>query len=789
MEKNTVTVGYILWVIKHRWIVLVTTFVVVVGLGFGAQHLGLNQNYRVFFGKDNPDLLAFEAIEDIYTKNDNILFVMRSKQGDGFNAKSLQAVRELTKEAWQIPHSTRVDSITNFQHTWAKGDELIVEDLVGEGPITEGVVERARRISLKEPFLNGKLISPDWTTTGVNVRIQLPGKSPFELSKTVAFSRQLRDRFKQKYPNLDIKLTGIAALNNAFAEAPLIDAPNVIPVMFGVFALVMVAFLRSFLGTVAALTLVSLSAIVTLGVAGFLGTLLDPASAAAPIIILTLAVADSIHILVTFFEGLQGGLNRREAIIESFRVNAQPVFLTSITTAVGFLSLNFSDSPPFRLLGNITAFGVMVAWVFSMTFLPAALAVLPFRVPSKSSLKVSLFERLGKFVTKRHKGIAIAFVSITLVLLGAMATLKVDDRFHEYFSESLPIRSATDFSLKHLTGIYQASYSLDAGESGGVSDPEYLSKVASFVDWLRTRPEVAHVNSFSDTMKRLNKNMHGDDLRYYRLPERRELGAQYLLLYEMSLPYGLDVNDQINIDKSALRVDVTYGDVNLSVIEKSVAESQQWLATYGTEAMKSARGAGPALMFASITRRNINSMLVGTSVGFGIISAILAVALLSFRMGVISLIPNVLPAAMAFGVWALVVGEVGFAVSIVAGLSIGIIVDDTVHFLSKYQRARRELGMSAQEAVHYAFKMVGSAIVGTSIIVSAGFAMLGLSTFRVTAYMGYLTSIAIIAALVTDLFLLPSLLCCFFAKSGKTKMRDTFSRSDESTLIQTRGLQ
>jgi len=137
-------------------------------------------------------------------------------------------------------------------------------------------------------------------------------------------------------------------------------------------------------------------------------------------------------------------------------------------------------------------------------------------------------------------------------------------------------------------------------------------------------------------------------------------------------------------------------------------------------------------------------------------------------MGVISLIPNVLPAAMAFGVWALLVGEVGFAISVVAGLSIGIIVDDTVHFLSKYQRARRELGMSAEEAIRYAFKTVGSAIVGTSIIVSAGFAMLGLSTFRVTAYMGYLTSIAIIAALVTDLFLLPSILCCFFTRSGKT---------------------
>lgn len=775
---------YILWVMKHRWLVLVTTFVVVVGLGIGAQHLRLSQNYRVFFGKDNPDLLAFDAVEDIYTKNDNILFVIRPKQGGGFNAKSLEAVRELTKEAWQIPNSTRVDSITNFQHTWAKGDELIVEDLVGEGAITPSVVERARQVSLKEPFLNGRLISPDGKTTGVNVRIQLPGKSSSELSKTVAFSRQLRDQFKQKYPNLDIKITGLAMLNNAFAEAPMTDARNVIPVMFGVFTLVMVAFLRSLLGTVATLTLVIFSVIISLGVAGYLGTLLDPASAAAPIIIMTLAVADSIHIIVTFFEGVRGGLNKRDAIIESFRVNAQPVFLTSITTAVGFLSLNFSDSPPFRLLGNVTAFGVMVAWVLSMTFLPAALAVLPLRVPSGSNLTGSVIERLGEFVIKRYKGITMTIVAITLVLLGAIATLKVDDRYHEYFSEVLPFRTATDFSLKHLTGIYQVSYSLEAGEPSGVSDPEYLSKVANFVAWLRTRPEVAHVNSFSDTMKRLNKNMHADDPRYHRLPENQELGAQYLLLYEMSLPYGLDVNDQINIDKSALRVDVTYGDVDLSVMEKSVAESQQWLATNGTEAMKSARGAGPALMFANITRRNIDGNLFGTTIGFAIIAAIIAFALRSFKMGVISLIPNVLPAAMAFGVWALVVGEVGFAISVVAGLSIGIIVDDTVHFLSKYQRAQRELGMGVQEAIRYAFKTVGSAIIGTSIIVTAGFAMLGLSTFRVTAYMGYLTSIAIIAALVTDLFLLPSLLCCAFYRSGKAKVRETISQTNEPKFIQ-----
>jgi predicted RND superfamily exporter protein len=292
-----------------------------------------------------------------------------------------------------------------------------------------------------------------------------------------------------------------------------------------------------------------------------------------------------------------------------------------------------------------------------------------------------------------------------------------------------------------------------------VSDPEYLAKVDEFADWLDARPAVVHVSSFTRTMKTLNMNMHADDPAEYRLPTSHELGAQYLLLYELSLPYGLDVNDQIDVDKSSLRVNVTYGDVDVKVVEREVAQSEAWLAQNGTPSMRAARGTGTPLMFAKITRRNIASMLLGTGLGFALIAGILMIALKSVRLGVISLIPNVLPALMAFGVWAMIVGQVGFAVSIVAGLSIGIIVDDTVHFLSKYQYARGT--MDAPDAVRYVFRTVGPAILGTTLIVAIGFAMLGLSTFRVTAYMGLLTSLTAACALVVDFLLLPAILLAF----------------------------
>ncbi len=336
--------------------------------------------------------------------------------------------------------------------------------------------------------------------------------------------------------------------------------------------------------------------------------------------------------------------------------------------------------------------------------------------------------------------------------------MDINDRYHEYFSTKLDIRKSMEFSIENLSGVYITSFSLESGDTNGVSDPEYLSKVSDFTDWLRARPEVSHVNSFSDTMKRLNKNMNSDDPSYHKLPDNRELGAQYLLLYEMSLPYGLDVNDQINVDKSSLRLDVTYSDTNLNKIVQSSKDANHWIAQNGTDSMKENRGAGTTLMFGNITKRNIDAMIIGTFVGFGMIAVILMLALWSVRIGTISLIPNILPSAMAFGVWAILIGEVGFAVSVIASISIGIIVDDTVHFLTKYHRARTELGCDTPDAIRYAFQTVGTAILGTSFIIAAGFAMLGLSTFRVTSYMGLLTSLAIVCALITDFLLLPALL-------------------------------
>ena len=762
-EPQPLSERYARWVLPHRWAVLLTALLLTAASAAGLPMLDLATDYRVFFSPDNPDLAAYEAVENIYTKNDNVLFVLQPASGDVFTPELLDTMRSLTTDAWQIPYSTRVDGLTNFQHTWADGDELIVEDLVGPGPITPEVVARARQVGLSEPMLVGKLVAPDARTAGINVRVSLPGESKAELPATVEHVRELLTTYRAAHPDLEIHASGIAMMNWSFAEAPMLDMPFVMPLMFGALVLAIVFFLRSMSGIVGTLTVLLLSTLTAVGIAGHLGLLLDPVSAAAPIVILTLAVADSIHILVTWMALRRDNIESREALVEALRINAMPVFLTSITTAIGFLSLNFSDSPPFKLLGNITAFGVMVAWVYSMSVLPALVEILPAgAVVRRGSGRLdALMERFADFIVRRHRPVLAAATAVAILLSLSIAKLKVNDQYIDYFAESLPIRVASDFTVDNLSGIYSTSYSLEAGGSQEVANPAYLAAVDAFSDYLVSRPGVVHVNSFTRTMKRLNMNLHADDPAEYRLPDDQELAAQYLLLYELSLPYGLDVNDQIDVDKRALRLDVTYGDVDIAEVEEEIALAGAWLAANGTESMRSAQATGVPRMFGKITRRNVSSMLVGTGLGFLLIAAILMFALRSLRLGIISLIPNVLPAAVAFGIWAWLVGDVGFAVSVVTGLSIGIIVDDTVHFLSKYNLARQEKGLAAPDAVRYAFRTVGVAILGTTFIVAIGFAMLGLSTFRVTSYMGQLTSLTVLSALAIDFLLLPTLLIAF----------------------------
>ncbi|MCG6864723.1 MAG: MMPL family transporter [Thiogranum sp.] len=747
------------WLVRWRWALVVAVLALVALAAAGARFLTFSNDYRVFFSKENPQLLAFENLQNTYTKSDNVLFVLAPADGTVFTPQTLSAVEWLTEQSWQIPYSIRVDSVSNFQHTYAEDDDLIVEDLVTDaGHYTAQDLERVKQVALHEPLLVNRIVSPDGRVTGVNVIVQLPGVDPAaEVPQVVSFSRNIAAQLEQRYPDIDVHLTGIVLLNNAFSENAVKDMTTLVPIMFAVIVVILALLLRSVWGTLATMLVILLSIVTAIGAAGWLGIQMTPPSASAPTMIMTLAVADCVHLLVTFLQRMRSSGNKAGAMVESLRINLQPIYLTSVTTAIGFLSMNFSDAPPFRDLGNIVAIGVIAAFVYSVALLPALMLALPVRVPAVRNRSVAGMDQLADFVVNRRRAVLTAMGLLVVGMIAFIPRNELNDEFVKYFDERVPFRVDTDFMTQNLTGLYNIAYSLGAGGSGAISEPAYLNKLEEFADWYRRQPEVMHVSSLSDTMKRLNMNLHGDDPVWYRIPGSRELAAQYLLLYEMSLPYGLDLNNQINVDKSATKLDVSVRSISSNGTIALEQRAQHWLQEHAPASMQ-AHGASPSIMFSHIGARNIRSMLGGTTLALVLISLILIIALRSLRIGLISLVPNLVPAAMAFGLWGLLVGQVGLALSVVAGMTLGIVVDDTVHFLSKYLRARREEGLSPEDAVRYAFHTVGTALWTTSVVLVAGFLVLTYSPFEINSAMGLLTAITIGLALLADFLLLPTLL-------------------------------
>lgn len=770
--KNSLAERWGKFVVKHKWIVLLLTLVLAMGLGSQGK-MEFDGDYHVFFSKSNPELEAFDGLQEKYSKVDNIIMVLAPKNKNVFTKENLIAIEELTAEAWNTPYSSRVDALTNYQHTRAEGDDLYVEDLSYESEnLTAERVEEIKNIALNDPVLVNRLVNKAGSVAAINVTVRLPGiDSSKEIPEITVVNRSMIAAFEEKYPQFDVYVSGNVPLNTAFFESSQNDLA-LIGIMFLIVIAVTLLLTRNIFATLATLVVVLFSIMSAVGFIGLSGIKLTAPSSVFPTMILTLAVADSIHILVTLLQKFRKeGYQKKEAIIESMRLNFMPVFITSLTTVVGFLTLNFGEVPPFWHLGNITAFGMTMAFLYSTTTLPALMAIFPIWKSSKKEVKdkkASFYTNLGEFIVKQP--VRLTIISSAFILGMTLLALQnvFNDSFVDYFDKTVKFRTDSDFINKNLTGIYNAEFSIGSGESGGINNPIYLEKLNAFEEWLNEQEEVIHVNTFAEVTRKINKSMHGDDASFYKVPTNRQEAAQYLLLYELSLPFGLDLNNQINVDKSETRLTVVLQNLGSKKMLEFTARAENWLKENTPEYMH-AIGVSPTVMFAKLGFRQADSMIKGNIIALLLISLVLMLALKSFKMGAISLIPNLTPVIVGFGFWALYLGEINTGMVVVFGMTLGIIVDDTVHFMSKFLRARRELNYNAADSVVYAFETVGRALVITTLVLVAGFTVLSTSPFALNSYMARITVVIITGALVIDFVLLPSILVLAYREKKNLK--------------------
>ena len=745
-------------VVNHPWLTLLLVLILFGGFGLNIRHIQPSVSYQDMLGKDHPKLIDYELIQREYTRDDNLLVLIEAKDGNAFDSGTLSAIAELTEKLWKTPYSIRVDSVTNFQHSYAEGDDLIVGDLYSSE--TDGEYrnpEEIRSIAVKEPLLMNRATNHQGNVVATSVSFAFPNRNASEKLSAYAYVVDLTKELEIAQPELRSYISGLVALDATVMDISQKETGMFLLLVTGVVVLLMTLFMRSLAAVLVSILVCLFSILTALSLAGFMGWKLTPFTASVPLIILIIAVADCVHIVISYLHELTKQNDKATALKQALSLNLLPVAITSITTGIGFLTLNFSASDSIHALGNEVAFGVMAAFLLSVSLLPAALVLLPKPKRRLDSVNGSVSTWLSGVVYQFRRPVLLIAVLMAVGLCSSIPRNEINDIIPHYFAESLPWRQANDFSEKEFGGAYTFSWSLQSSEVAGISDPHFLAQANKFVDWLRAQPKVVYVNSITDTFKRLNKNMHAEDPEYYRLPEQRDLASQYLLLYEMSLPYGLDLNNQTNLDKSAIRVQATFMTLSTSEILAMEQEVTGWL-EHNLPEIKTT-GSGVQLMFAHMMSNDVAAMIYGTTLGLAVISLLLIFIFRSFRMGVISLLPNLVPALMAFGVWGLTVGQIGMGLAMVSGMTIGIIVDDTVHFLYKYLQSRRERGYSSVQAVEYAYATVGPAIVFTTVVLIAGFLLMTfLAEFRVNADMATMTSIVLGLALVFDLLALPAVL-------------------------------
>ena len=744
------------WIVTHPLKIIVISLLGLLALSLGLSNLTISNDFRVYLSKDNPQLLAFESFEANYVSSDSATLVIESKQDDLFTQRALKLIELATEQAWQIEGAYRVSSLTNYQYTRSKNDEIETNYLVesSDGLTASRLIE-LRNIALSEQRLVKSLITANGKLTVVVINLRLD-KSVNNASTLVTLQMEkLRNELRRQFPEFEIDNGGSTAFNTTLARAVKNDLTTLVPISYALIFLGLILFLKRLSGTIATFLLITACLVCTFGFFGWVSPTLTPIAGFAPSILLSIMVADSVHIITSYYQFRADRENQKSAIIKSLTINFTPVLVTSITTIIGFLTLNFSSSPPYQDLGNMVAFGVFLALIFSIFLLPALLIVIPEKKPFliKENMKLQGFA--NRVISYRKVLLVSMLLAVTFLTL-SIPKNKLSDNWSQYFDQSFEVVRLVNKVDGYLTGVNSLEYSIRSNSKQGVFSPEYIQQLDQFEQWFLTQNKVVKVTNFSQLMKDLNKTMHNDIKSEYKVPESSELAAQYLLFYEFGLPAELGLNNLVTIHKDATRFSVSVTDAGSDELLALDSKAQAWL-KHNAPALRTNEATGLGMVFAHIAQRNISSLLTGTLLALLGISAILVLIFKSLKFGLISLIPNIIPAAMAYGLWGLLYGYVDISLSIVACSTLGIVVDDTVHFLHKYRLARLS-GLTSQEAIKATFSRVGQALLTTTVVLSGGFMILAISHMNTSAAIGMLMAITLVFALIVDFLLLPPLL-------------------------------
>ena len=748
--------------IKYRYLSIGLVIIVVCLLATGLTKLTFNPDLETYFPEGHPAVIRYNEIDDMFIPTDNLIIAVHSNEGTLFNGDSLKVIEELTRKSWTIPYSVRVDSLTNYSYVKSVNDDLIVEPFIEEAEKKSiEFIERRKDLVAGEDIIYKSLISEDKKTSVVSIIVDPPGPNKEDQnSELINYILGFIEPIKESNENLDIRLLGNPYLDYISPRIVKAEMPVVMPLMLLLIFLIVFLMIRSYVAVLATFVVILMSLIATFGSIGILGNPLNQMVTTIPILIITLALADCIHLFSIYFQNRVKGISSKESMEKSLEMNIQPLFLTTISTCIGFLCLNFIEVAPLRDFGNAVAIGIGFAFIFTIFFIAPIVSFFEVKTASKVTKQTRFSTSVGSFILKNGNKLIFSITSISFLILLCIPMNELDENPTQMYAEGFTSFSSDTLWLDEKLSVTFPVNFLATNEEGQVSDPDFLKILDKFSVWLEEREQVNHVTSLANNMKNLNKSMHGDDPEWKKIPENADLSAQYLFFYEMSLPMGLDLNSSISQDRKSTKISATLKDMSANEFKEFNNEVLGYLQQNNLENMIS-EPSSFRVIFTYMVEAIVNSLLYGLFIGILLITLIIGLFFRSYLLPALSIFPNILPIGMGFGLWGLFVGDVGFMVAVGMGSTLGVIVDFTVHFLSKYELARKEFKKSVEESVIYSFETVGFALIIMTVVLALGFSVLNLVTFIPIQDFAKFSVICFIGGLIINFLFLPNLLMKF----------------------------
>ena len=752
-------------IIQYRYLSILFCLVLLIASFRGVGGIAFSPDMEQFFPEDYPISENHAHIEDTFYSSDSVIIAIGVDEGTVFNPRILNLIEEITDKAWSTPHSIRVDSLSNFSFVRAEVDDLIVEPFIEESLEWDQkkINERSTLIE-KEEQAYGTILSKDKKTTFINISIDAPREDvEKEYAESMEHIFAFMDPLKKEYPEADMRYAGIVYIEYLSPLIVKAEMPILIPTLLFVILLSLFILLRNVVAVISSLVVIIFSVVTAVGILGHFNSTVSQPFLMVPILVATLAVADCVHLFNVYFQS-KLEKNAKDSIIKSLRLNLEPLLLTSLTTSIGFLCLNLAPIPALRVVANGIVIGVVAAFVFSIFFLAPLMSFFNVKASSQIENQTKLSKRVGQFSLKNRKKIIWLVPLFSAFLMSFIPLNETKDNPMEFYSERFTsVAEDTKWLAKRLGGTFLVTYEYVSEDL--VSDPEYLRQLDEFTTWLENQDEVLSVNSLSKIIKNLNRTLNGDDQSWYVIPQDSELVAQYLFFYEMSLPFGLDLTSTINQERTSTKVTVSLKEID----SKAFIEFYDRVDDYASLSIVSGNlsgGGGTRSVMAFMGMLLAEQLMYALIIGFIVITLAIALFYRSLSAGLITAIPNILPIGVAFGIWGIFSSNVSMLVSLGIGCTLGIVVDFSVHFLSKYLYARRSLSLSAEESVLYAFETVGFPLTIMTVSLCMGFAVLFLASFMPLRGFAGITMISFVAALIIDLLLFPAVL---IAWDGKKK--------------------